>query len=188
MRDDAEEITAGPTLYMRVQAALTAVGCDIGAAECHGMLCGMLCGPGRFDRAAWLGHVNGDEPGAGAAGSSVSLDDLVEQTQAELAAPDFSFALLLPADDTAVSKRAAAFADWCRGYLSGLGLAGIADLNALGEDAIGFLRDVERFCALEAGDGDDDDRALAELTEFTRMGVLLVREQARAAGKPDTLH
>lgn len=188
MPDDAGENAAKPTLYARVQAALTAVGCDIGAAECHGMLCGMLCGPGRFDLGAWLSHVNGDEPGAGQAGSSVSLDDLVAQTQAELAAPDFSFTLLLPHDDEAVSRRAGAFAEWCRGYLSGLGLAGIADLNALGEDAVGFLRDVERFCALEAGDGDDDDRALAELTEFTRMGVLLVREQARAADAPDTIH
>ena len=50
---------------------------------------------------------------------------------------------------------------------------------ALGEDARDFLADLSRFTSLEMdAEGDEEDeRALVELTEFTRMGVMLVRAE-----------
>ena len=160
------------------------------------MLCAMLSGPRVFDSEVWLRHVNGgdnisdyyaDEPQA-------VLQELLEATQAAFVGGDLDFQLLLPDDEVALAIRAAAFAAWCRGYLSGLGLAGIADLATLGEDARGFLADVERFGMLaidNAGD-EDDERALIELTEFTRIGVLLLHAELLGGDKPEqaaiTLH
>ena len=40
--------------YARVEHALRRLDCDIGAAECHGMLCGMLSASRVFARDAWL--------------------------------------------------------------------------------------------------------------------------------------
>lgn len=164
---------------------LRALDCDIGAAECHGILCGMLCGPRAFDHGLWLAHLSGrddltpltqGEPAA-------ALAALAEHTLQALAAGDYGFTLLLPDDEQPLPRRAGAFAAWCRGYLSGLGLAGIADTATLGEDARGFLRDVERFGALEVGPdaGEDDERAFAEVTEFVRMGVLIVYAERETA-------
>jgi yecA family protein len=168
-----------PDLHQRVERVLRDLGCDIGASECHGMLCGMLSGPARFDRAAWLTHVSGgDDLHAYTSGEPDSaFDALIGATTAALAASDYSFELLLPGDERSLAERAGAFAGWCRGFLSGLGLSGIADAGALGEDAREFLADVQRFGTLasEAVGDEDDERAFAELTEFTRIGVLVVR-------------
>lgn len=170
-------------IHARVERVLRALDCDIGAAECHGILCGMLSGPRPFDAHAWHAHLSGhDDLSPFAAGEPQAvLDELVELTATGLDGDSFAFALLLPDDDEALADRAAAFGAWCRGFLSGLGLAGIADLSVLGEDARGFLSDLERFGSLDVGveGGEDDERALAELTEFTRIGALIVYTEAR---------
>ena len=94
-----------------------------------------------------------------------------------------------------VAVKAAAFAAWCRGFLAGLGLGGIVDVRRLGEDARDFLADVGRFTrlALDAAGDEDEERALSELTEFTRMGVMIVRAECQAPGAcaaepPSALH
>lgn len=167
--------------YDRVERALRRLNCDIGAAECHGMLCGMLSASRAFARDAWLRHVSGGDDLAAWDGEAVRelFDELVADTVAGMGDDDYEFALLLPDDDAALGDRAAAFGAWCRGYLSGLGAAGIAVRRTLGEDARGFLADVERFGLLSVGDDadDDDERALLELTEFTRIGVLLLHAE-----------
>lgn len=167
-------------LYQRVALALAAVRCDVGAAECHGMLCGMLCGPRAFEPALWLDHVSGGERDVFARGEPrAALEQLMGETLHTMSAEDYQLTLLLPADEAPLAERAAGFAAWCRGFLSGLGLSGIADLDGLGEDAREFLADLARFTSLAMDvDGDEEDeRALVELTEFTRMGVMLVRAE-----------
>lgn len=180
--------------YQGVQDTLGSLHCDIGASECHGMLCGMLCGPAPFSERSWLEHVSGQDDLSAWQTDAVRavFAELLESTRALIMADAYEFTLLLPADDAPLTERAAAFAAWCRGFLSGFGLSGIADLKVLGDDARDFLRDVERFCSIALDDdaGDDDERALTELTEFTRMGVLIVRADAQAgASDPvSTLH
>jgi hypothetical protein len=108
------------------------------------------------------------------------FEEMLTQTRSALEDGEFEFAALLPGDDTALAERAASFASWCRGFLSGFGLSGVTDLSSLGEDARGFLRDLERFGALDLSQqsDDEDERALLELTEFARMGVLIVHAEA----------
>lgn len=172
-------------LYERVAEVLERSACDIGAAECHGILAGMLCGDGPFDPRTWLAHVSADDDGGELAQGEARtrLDELIERTHAELSADDYSFCLLLPGDEATLGERAEAFAAWCRGFLAGCALAGIVDLAALGEDGREFLLDVERFCRLGIGNGgEDDERALNELIEFTRMGVQVLRTELRDRG------
>lgn len=166
-----------------VERTLAALHCDIGAAECHGVLSGMLSG-GAFEPRLWLLHVSGEDELGDWEGEQARevFDALARSTAAALRADDFAFDLLLPDDAQAVSIRAEAFASWCRGFLAGIALAGVADLNSLGEDARGFVNDLERFCRLAVGDSEDDGRALEELTEFTRMGVLIVHGELAGAG------
>jgi uncharacterized protein len=184
-------------LFERIGAVLQSSACDIGAAECHGILTGMLCGDGPFDVRTWLAHVSADDEGGTLAhgDARARLDELIDRTRTELSADDFSFFLLLPGDEAAIGLRAGAFADWCRGFLAGCALAGIVDLAALGEDGREFLLDVERFCRLgfDGEGGEDEERALTELIEFTRMGVLLLRTELRdrgrdGSGPPPALH
>lgn len=175
-------------LYERVARALAALRCDVGAAECHGMLCGMLSGPRPFESALWLDHVSGGERGIFDDGEPhAALTALMGATITSLEDEDYDFALVLPTDEAPLAARAAGFAAWCRGFLSGLGLSGIADLESLGEDAREFLADLSRFATLglDADGDEDDERALVELIEFTRMGVILVRAELNHGGGED---
>lgn len=174
-------------LHQRIDELLRENGSDIGASECHGMLCGVLCGPQRFERDTWLAHVTGgdDAPAWSSPDARGLIDELVAWTENELRAEDFAFHLLLPADAESLTRRSEAFSAWCRGFLSGFGLTGIADLRVLGEDAREFIGDLKHFSTLApAQGGEEDERALNELTEFTRMGVLVVRADVAANGTP----
>lgn len=177
------------SLYAQLDEALAARGCDIGAAECHGVLCGMLCGPGEFELHTWLAHISGQDAAeawaAGADGAGI-FGELVALTDEALAAADYSFWLLLPDDAAALDVRAAAFAAWCRGFLSGVGLTGASGVRTADAQTREFLADLERFGRLdvtevaEVGD-EDDERAFVEVTEFARMGVLVLRAELRGA-------
>lgn len=170
-------------LHDRVARALGALGCDMGAAECHGTLCGLLCAPRAFSPRTWLEHLAGaDDLGPFEEGDTrAALDELLQASVRVLAEDAFGLFLLLPGDEADLGTRCSAFAAWCRGFLAGLGLGGIGDFALLGDDARGFVHDVERFCRIDAGDGSEaDEQAFAELTEYTRMGVMIIREEVQA--------
>ena len=106
----------------------------------------------------------------------------LDDTQRALDDPDSGYMPLLPEDTAPLPDQAAALVDFCRGYLEGLGLAGV------GADRIRSAELKEVLHALaELGAGPvalDDDagdaQALAELIEFVRVAVMLVRAELGA--------
>lgn len=161
--------------------ALFAAGVTTGAAEVHGILCGMLCADRRVEADAAVGFVLGLEaPEQNAAIPHELLTALLERTRAtfEQAEPDFH--LLLPDDDEGIAVRVAALADWCRGFLAGLAQGGVRDLEALPGDAAEIVRDLLAISEVVPGGRDSDEqqeRALTEIEEFVRVGVQLVFEE-----------
>jgi uncharacterized protein YgfB (UPF0149 family) len=177
------------SLYQSVEAALTLMDCDIGAAECHGILCGMLCGVRHFEASVWLGHTTGyhDDVSFSDLGSGHALSQLLSETTSGYTADDFSLQLLLPDDDSPFEVRTEALGSWCRGFLSGLGLTDLGDIRQLSDDSRGFLRDIEEIGKVEAVETDDnsDETALMEICEYTRMGALLLYEETQFAAGAD---
>jgi yecA family protein len=175
-------------LHDDVDHALRRLGCDIGCAECHGMLCGMLCNPECFDPGAWLRHVTGasdrvpvsDEP------AGQVLWDLLRSTQVSIGDDELSFQLLIPHDGARISRRIRSLGAWCRGFLSGFGLAGITDLSVLSDDSRDFLKDLARIARANERSGADEgnERALAEIIEYVRVGALLLRDETRFLTQP----
>lgn len=145
------------------------VGVDV--AELHGSLSGYLCGGGVPQRDDWMAQLALDAQAE--AGSS--LDDLFQSSLAQLDSSDLSFDLLLPDDDAPVSERADALVVWCRGFLSGFGLAA-ASAAQLSPEAVEALDDVGRIAAssFDCDDPDADEAAFAELSEFVRVAALLL--------------
>ncbi|MCC6202062.1 MAG: UPF0149 family protein [Gammaproteobacteria bacterium] len=170
-------------LYEEVDAALRAIDCDLGGAECHGMLCGMLCNPAPFEPGEWLRQVTGltSLQPLGSQESGHVLWRLLRYTQLGIAADDYTFALLLAPERAAKAVRIRSFGDWCRGFLSGFGLAGVTDLTELSDDSRDFLRDLSQMARVDeaSGTGEDGELALAELVEYVRIGTLLLREETR---------
>jgi len=176
-------------LYESVESALSLMDCDISAAECHGMLCGILCGARHFDAAVWLGHATGyqGEISLSDLGAGHALTVLLEETIAGFSAEDFTLQVLLPADDHSIAVRAEALGSWCRGFLSGFGLGDLADVAHLSDDSQGFLRDLSEIGRVDAVDSDDsgDEFALMEVCEYTRMGAMLLREETLISSAAD---
>lgn len=173
-------------LYQSVESALRLMDCDIGPAECHGILCGMLCGVQQFDPSAWLEHTTGyhGELNLTDLGSGHALEQLLSETLAGFSADDFSLHVLLPEDEYSLATRTEALGSWCRGFLSGFGLGEPAGIEQLSEDSRGFLRDLEEIGKVDVAEADDDDDgddeyALMEICEYTRMGALLLREETQ---------
>lgn len=153
------------------------------------MLCGLLCAGSGFNPAVWLNHAMGYDEILTIAdlGRGHALAQLLEETLDGFEAEDFSLFLLLPGDDSPLAERAAALGSWCRGFLSGFGVAGVVDDAALSDDGRGFLRDLREIgnVDVELADGGNDEFSLMELCEYTRMGALLLREERRFAETDD---
>ena len=154
-------------------------------AECHGLLCGMVCressrSPGDFlEQLAALELVV--SPGRAL---HAALADAWRSTVEQLADEDMGFALWLPDDDEPLEHRTAALAHWCSGFLAGLGSAGPLDaLSREASEAIADLQEIARAELAPSEDGDadteEDEVAYTEIVEYVRIVALMMREDFR---------
>ena len=146
------------------------------------MLCGMLCSPERFDAELWLRHVTGyaEAPIGSDSLPAETLAELARETQSAMNTDDFSFHLLLPADERPLSLRTAALGGWCRGFLSGFGLTR-PDMTQLSRDSREFLADIGRISQVDSREPGAEvaESSFFEIVEYTRMGAMLLREETR---------
>ena len=166
--------------------ALEAADARAGAAEAHGILCGMLCAGQGVDRRAWFGEVL--EPSTAEGDLLVreaedQLDRLLAATLAQINAGMLELRLELPADEAPLGDRVHALGEWCQGFLLGFASVGMehrsqtpAEINELLEDFVEITK-VETE-GLDHG-ADRDEESFAEVSEYVRMGVLMAFEQLR---------
>jgi uncharacterized protein len=165
----------------------------VSPSDLHGSLCGFLAGNGRPGRRPLLEVLQLDAGGITAPqADQEALDQLVRQSEEELADPELGFEPLLPADDRPLPERADALVDWCRGFLGGFGLGG-PDIHArLSDEGKEVLRDLGAIASssLDFGDEDEDEDALIEVHEFVRMAAMLLFTECHIPNQPssDTLH
>ena len=155
------------------------------------MVCGEVCRHLRLseDAESVLSALMGFPGNAGGAQRTVMdlIDELMAGTWRALDA-GIEFNLLLPDDDEAVAERAAAVADWARGFILAL-LHGeqAAVLAALQDEGGEFVQDLMKISEARAGgEGEEDERALVEIEEYIRVGVQLVFEEMQPDLKPET--
>ena len=95
---------------------------------------------------------------------------------------------MLPSDDIKLSVRVAEFSKWCQGYLYGLGISGFNRENLSVEPCLNFLSDLERFCRLDEDliEDEEGEKALVELYEFTRVGIMTIYDELEALKRVST--
>lgn len=166
----------------------------VGASDLHGSLTGLISARAAPPAGDWLGRLAFEDlADALARGADrAPFDALLAETGAALDDPDCGFEPLLPEADAPLAARSAALVEWCRGFLGGLGLAGAgADLerrlSAAGREMLGDLARIgaARF---DDDDGEEAEAAYAEIVEYVRVGVLLLRDELREAAHPPTRH
>ena len=145
--------------------------------EAHGTLAGALCSSDRLTLQDWLREVF-PEGIAGAAETPMLA--VFEWTRHVLQAGQLEFRLLLPSDEESVAVRAAALAQWCQGFLYGLGSNPIPDIERLPPEVGEIVRDLTAMTQIGIDEDESpeaNESAYAELVEFVRVGVQLLHEE-----------
>ena len=172
---DHDQIDA---LAARLRLAIT-------ASELHGSLCGFLAGGGQATGAFVLEQLHMDaETDDLSPADQALLGDLVRCCAQALADPELGFEPLLPPDDRPLEDRAEATVEWCRGFLGGFGLTGVASHAQLSEEAREMLRDLGGVAgsSFDYGDASEDEDALIEVHEFMRVGAMLLHAECSQRG------
>lgn len=187
--------------YDDLASLLASYGDAFSASETHGILCAMAsCMPG-LDGDTWARRMLGGEIEAVLEGTEAptssgidaadrqALEALFDDTVKQLGDPDLSFQLFLPDDESSLEDRTEALANWCEGYLYGLGLAGIKDFGGFSEPVQEFAGDLVEIGRL-AHDAEEDDNeagesALFDVAEYVRMGTLMLCDELRHLASND---
>ena len=163
-------------------------------AECHGLLCGLVCRESSRTAGEFLEQLSAMELVVSPDRAlHAALAQLWRSTTGQLEDEDLGFRLWLPDDDESLERRTAALAQWCSGFLAGLGSAGQLDvLSAEAREAIADLQEIARAdlsAEGEAGrEGEDDEVAYAEIVEYVRVVTLMMREDFRGPKGGEVIH
>lgn len=154
-------------------------------SEAQGMLCGFACGGETDPVTAWLGQLlpreDGEDLAVGAARDA--LLPLGDATCRQLRDADCGLQLLLPDEDAPLAARAIGLYDWVRGFLYAFGIQGISDRDLSGQarEILRDLADLTRMDCDDLPDDEENEQALAELTEFVRVAAMLLYAELGAA-------
>jgi len=180
--------------YTDVGEALSGGGSVVSAAECHGVLCGILCASGSSDMQGWVRHLfeSRVEKKEISADALKILHDVHQATVSEINHETLEFTLLLPEAAQSIDLRISALADWCGGFSLGLSMGGLQDRMLLNEDIREFVEDVQYISDAsfnaESDTEEQTEQSLVEIEEYIRMGVLLLNEELQPLPASPTIH
>jgi uncharacterized protein YgfB (UPF0149 family) len=161
-------------------------------AECHGVVCGLLCRSPECTLDTYVRLLDMleivNDPGAG---FKMTLEELLNSSRSQLADEDMGLSLWLPDDEEILEERTMALSQWCNGFLAGLGGGGEKVFEAMSEDAKEALKDLEQISRAEVADteeSEDDENAFTEIVEYVRIVILMIREDLRGPDGQDHIH
>jgi len=187
----------------QLEGLLFDVDAMLGATESHGALCGMLCAQGATEAAQWMLQVLGEhEETSSALQQAGKLLIQVHQLSVEqMNDSNVDFDLMLPDDDEPLESRVEALGVWCQGFVYGLAVGGVKEDTDLPEDSKELIKDILEISragyiaddeaelnAMAEGDGEEDEVAFMEVTEYVRMGTLLIYEELQPLQSSQTVH
>lgn len=181
--------------YDEVNAELMAVRAGVRASECHGFLCGYFCASNSIAADSWQDNLlAGIDDAADLEDCFNILSRLANQVSEQIPAEEIAFNIFLPDDETAISERSSALAEWCAGFISGVGIGGLSEKSQLPEECNEFIKDVVSLSRMETvlEDSEDAENDLFEIIEYLRVGVIMLHQECHSANsdyeKPEVLH
>ena len=154
----------------------------MGTAESHGFLAGYLCVAESISEDMLLEYFLAENHD-----NQIDLADcyqafkaVAEDIREQLSDQEFGFRLLIPDDRYSLVERSASLAEWCQGFLSGLGVVGQTNWQALSAQCHDIIADFYKICRLSADSDQDDEESeisFTELSEYVRVGVLYIYDE-----------
>lgn len=178
-------------IFPDLETRLKQAGAAMLAAESHGLLCARFCVEDEPDFSEWVGRVMDDaaENEAGQAQCLQALRQVYGITQDLFEQALESMDLLIPPDHSPLSGRSRALAEWCDGFIGGLGLAGMPKESVDGENSE-ILQDLVEITRLEdeVEDNEQNEQAYMEVIEYVRVAVKTLGISLRGRSDNETLH
>ena len=169
--------------YFDFSQAISDLNLPISCSELHGVLCGYLAADGQRAGESYLRALLAQRESNDARQATLALFDVFSISQQQLSQLGFEFELMLPNDDAALSSRAQAFSDWCEGFTQGLTVTGVNFDKLQNEETQEAIQHITEFAQLDYAAlhvNEEDERALLEVIEYTRMAVLSIHADMRA--------
>lgn len=166
---------------------------DPSPSEIHGTLCGMLCVNPLTDSTSWFESLLPAFDNKNIIHQEIHslLVSFYNETKLQLNDPDCDFQLVLPGEDDSLEERTVAVSDWCQGYLAGLTMSGVTDLQSLPGHASEICKDFIEISragtSYQIDLSEESEGALQELIEYVRVAVMLIYEELHPerSGKSD---
>jgi len=182
-----------PIDYDDVAGCLERAGLELLPSEVHGIACGMLAGDNAADKIKWVQElVPTIEQGNVLQNDAIrEMGNLFDRAQREMQDSQFRFELFLPEDDDSLATRMEALQDWCQGFILGMTMVGIKDYSALPEDSRDLLEDFVNIGTSGEFDFDDEQEseiAFTDISQYVRVGVLLINEELQPMRQSATIH
>lgn len=182
--------------YDELENLLTKVNAETCAAECHGFLCGQICVTGYADAQQWRDYLAMQVDNASRMQDCVDeIHTMVGEIRVLIASPDFDFRLMLPDDSAPFRDRVEALGEWCHGFLNGFGMSRDTRAAMINDECQELIEDFSKICrvGLDEDDEEEDERALVELVEYVRLGVMslfdtLQPDDGQDQGNSEVLH
>jgi yecA family protein len=184
--------------FEQLDEMLIASGAGFRAAVCHGFLCALVCGNGQVQEQKIREYfLLGSDEIVNPEECFTHLKALAGDIETKMYSSDFDLELLLTDEYEALEGRSRSLAEWCQGFMSGLGLSGVKDeqIPSESQELIGDFYKIANLDADNNEDKDDSDQgndfALMELIEYVRMGAIYIFEDLQGNHEnyqPEVLH
>ncbi|HCU5990179.1 TPA: UPF0149 family protein [Legionella pneumophila] len=175
--------------------SISALALTMSGSELHGIMCGYLCAGADSQGEAYIRALLNNKKDEQSRNALLSMFSVFSISQQQMNNFDFEFEMLLPDDDESLITRAQAFSEWCEGFTQGLTIAGVGMEQFYEEESQDALQHLIEFAELDCESlevGEEDERALMEVSEYTRMAVLRLHSDLvlheRELGDSGTTH
>lgn len=159
-------------LYDEIDQLLNKAGSDMLPEEAQGMLVGWLCHH-NTDDTAWKKIIFKTEK------TSTLLDEFFTSLDENLQAEDFTFELLLP-EEAPLNEEAQALVDWILSFLSEAGTKKmLKEASPELKEALTDLIEISKLDYSFLENTEENQRALIELIEFTKMTAIMAFIEGR---------
>jgi uncharacterized protein YgfB (UPF0149 family) len=175
-------MTSALPSYSHILLTLDKIDAEIEPGELHGAMCGLLSANKNTDFNTVIASLfqSMDVNNLLHREALNTLAILLDVSNQQLNDPTCDFHLLLPESDESLEDLVFALGEWCQGFLLGLSLGGINDLDKLPEEsaeiAKDFLEIAQAGDTYDIEDTDENEKSYEELIEYVRVGVLLINE------------
>ena len=175
--------------YKKLTTALDMAELGATASECHGVICGLICGGVNVEDNSWSGAFK-DLMNDGM-GLPVDLKNLLqslfETSVNEFVGGEYQVKLLLADDEQPWSQVALSLSQWCESFMAGFGI-GDGAKKKLTKEVNEAMSDLSQISQIDTEIEDDEEsqRSFEEISEYVRLSAILCFSEFGKKPTPET--